>query len=410
MSYSELWRRVCGVGAALRAAGVGPADRVATVVASGPEAALALVGVASHAVCAPIDSAATAADVERACADLRVGLVVCDRALRSPAAEAACRAGVRTIDVSSLPGDDAAVAEMPGSGDDAFLLTTSGTTSRPKFARITHGNLCAAAANTRRHLQLTAEDRCLNVMPLSHGSGLSTGLIASLTAGASVVCAPRFDPALMIEWLEEVGPTWYAAVPAMHQALLSALARDPKPVRVPSLRLVRSSGMALPPAVLTGLERVFRAPVIEAYGMVGAGTIAGTSLPPGVRKPGSVGMPVGPEVAIIGEDDKELAPGQRGAIVVRGPTVTPGYVGEASAAEAAFTENGWFRTGDEGFLDGDGYLTICGRLKDVINRGGEKVSPVEVDEVLLEHPDDRRGGGVAVPHGTLGEEAPRQSS
>jgi acyl-CoA synthetase (AMP-forming)/AMP-acid ligase II len=265
-------------------------------------------------------------------------------------------------------------------------------------------NVLASAWHIVEALRLTSEDVCLNVMPLFHIHGLVAGTLASLAAGAQVCCTPHFSALRFFHWFDEVRPTWYTAVPSMHQAVLARAAPHHEVLARSRLRFIRSSSAALPRRVMADLERTFRAPVIESYGMTEtAHQIASNELPPGDREAGSVGVAAGPEIAIMGEDGKLLPVGARGEVVVRGPNVTAGYENNPEENAKAFS-NGWFRTGDQGTLDEAGYLRITGRLKELINRGGEKISPLEVDEVLLHHPAVREAVTFSFPHPMLGEE------
>jgi acyl-CoA synthetase (AMP-forming)/AMP-acid ligase II len=269
---------------------------------------------------------------------------------------------------------------------------------------LTQANLCASAENVARSLALEPGDRCLNVMPLFHIHGLVAAVLASLAAGGSVFCTPGFHALRFFSWLEESGATWYTAVPTIHQAVLDRAPRNSEILERVHLRLVRSSSAALAPQVMARLEEAFRAPVIEAYGMTEAAhQMASNPLPPRVRKPGSVGVAAGPEVAIMDADGKLLETGETGEVVIRGTNVTAGYLANPSANAQAFT-GGWLRTGDQGFLDEDGYLRLTGRLKELINRGGEKISPREVDEALLDHPAVAQAVTFALPDEKLGEE------
>jgi acyl-CoA synthetase (AMP-forming)/AMP-acid ligase II len=241
-------------------------------------------------------------------------------------------------------------------------------------------------------------------MPLFHIHGLIGALLASMQAGASVVCTPGFDAFKFFGWLDETKPTWYTAVPTMHQLVLSRAARQKEVIDRTKLRFIRSSSAALPPTVMAELEETFGAPVIEAYGMTEAShQMATNPLPPDERKPGSVGRGAGVEVGIMNDDGDMLPSPQVGEIVIRGGNVTGGYENNPTANASCYT-NGWFRTGDQGYLDAEGYVFLTGRLKEIINRGGEKVSPREVDEVLLEHPAVAQAVAFAVPHDRLGEE------
>jgi acyl-CoA synthetase (AMP-forming)/AMP-acid ligase II len=288
--------------------------------------------------------------------------------------------------------------------DEALVLHTSGTTSRPKMVPLTQANLCASARHISQTLSLTPQDRCLNVMPLFHIHGLVGVLLSSVFAGASVTCTPGFDVGRFFEWFQVFQPTWYSAVPTMHQAILGQLAGLQNRPGFTGLRFIRSSSASLPPSVMAELEACFGVPVIESYGMTEAAhQMASNPLPPRPRKPGSVGVAAGPEIAVMNERGDLLPGGERGQIVIRGANVMQGYANNPQANQDAF-KGGWFLTGDEGYLDEDGYLFITGRLKEMINRGGEKVTPREVDEVFLEHPAVAQAVTFAVAHPTLGED------
>jgi thioesterase domain-containing protein len=292
------------------------------------------------------------------------------------------------LDISG-PAPAASVLRDSDPGDVALLLHTSGTTSRPKVVQLTRTNLCVSARHIGESLQLTVADRCLNVMPLFHVHGLVAALLASIASGGSVVCCPGYIAPKFFEWVEEFGPSWYTAVPAIHQSVV-ARARGMRQRH--SFRFIRSSSSALAPSLMEEMEAVFRVPVIEAYGMTEAAhQMASNPLPPGRRKPGSVGVAAGPEVGIL-----------EGEVVVRGANITPGYAENPTANENAFA-GGWFRTGDQGHLDDEGYLYLTGRSKEMINRGGEKIAPREIDETLLLHPAVAQAIAFGVPHESLGE-------
>ncbi|HEU5377918.1 MAG TPA: AMP-binding protein [Ktedonobacteraceae bacterium] len=290
------------------------------------------------------------------------------------------------------------------SSDIALLLCTSGTTSKPKRVPLAHANLCSSVQNIRTVLQLTDHDRCLNVMPLFHIHGLVAALLTSLASGASVVCSPGFHALEFFKWMKIFLPTWYTAVPSIHQAILARADLNQEIIKACPLRFIRSSSSPLPPQVIEGLENVFHAPVIEAYGMTEAShQISSNPLPPSPRKIGSVGRAAGPAVAIMNEKGI-LQPSEAiGEVVICGANVTQGYEDDALANQNAFS-SGWFRTGDQGYLDADHYLFLTGRIKEIINRGGEKISPREVDEVLMNHPAVAQAIAFAVPDPQLGEE------
>jgi amino acid adenylation domain-containing protein len=417
LTYGHLRRQVQEGISTLNRLGFGRHDRIALVLPNGPEMAVAFLSVAAGAIAAPLNPAYRAQEFDFYLADLNIQALVVQTGIDSPAVAAAQARGIRVIElvpeleasagVFTLSGSGQSRAAHPGparADDLALLLHTSGTTSRPKIVPLTQGNLCVSAHSIRRSLELTAADRCLNVMPLFHIHGLIGALLSSLAAGASVVCTPGFYAPQFFPWIQELCPTWYTAVPTMHQSVLARASAHPEVVARHSLRFIRSCSSPLSPQLMAELEGLFGAPVIEAYGMCEAShQIASNPLPPRHRKPGSVGVAAGPEIAILDELGNLRPAGETGEIAIRGANVTRAYENRPEANEAAFT-NGWFRTGDQGALDSEGYLTISGRLKEIINRGGEKISPREVDEVLLEHPAVAQAVAFALPDPRLGEE------
>ena len=291
----------------------------------------------------------------------------------------------------------------PAPNDVALVLHTSGTTALPKVVPLTQANLMASARQIAATLKLTPSDRCLNLMPLFHTHGLSGALLSSIASGATFVTTPALEPASFGRWLIDSEATWYTAVPTMHQVIVAAM-RDTKLPRPTKLRFVRSSSSPLPPPVAVELEALFAVPVLQAYGMTEAShQIACNPLPPGRRKPGSVGLPAGTEIRIVGDGGRVLSRGERGEVCIAGPGVFGAYADNPEANRTSFID-GFFRTGDEGYLDEDGYLFLTGRLKEMINRGGEKIAPAEIDMVLLEHPSVAEAVCFAVPHPTLGED------
>jgi acyl-CoA synthetase (AMP-forming)/AMP-acid ligase II len=269
--------------------------------------------------------------------------------------------------------------------DFALLLHSSGTTARPKLVGLTHANLNASARAIAKTLRLTPNDRGLNIMPLFHIHGLVGSLLSSLSAGSSVYCTPGFDALRFARWMAESEATWYTAVPTMHQALLGR-SDEIRKVKSRDLRFIRSSSAHLHNRIWRDMEAQFSCPVLNAYGMTEAAhQITSNPLPPLERRYGSVGMEAGPEIAILDPSGKPQAAGYKGEVGIRGKNVTPGYLVPTEANLTAF-DNGWFRTGDEGVLDADGYLSLTGRLKELINCAGEKISPAEVDAVLMQHP------------------------
>ena len=417
ITYLRLHRQVQAIGTTLQRAGVGRGDRVAVVLPNGPAMAVAFLGVATAAACAPLNHGYTAAEFDFYLTDLDARIVIVAANRDSQVRGVARKRGIAVLELSDRVdsgewvvtlGGATAESPLPYEPPDpqavALVLHTSGTTSRPKMIRLSHANLCASAANIRSTLQLTGNDRCLNVMPLFHIHGLVGALLASLASGGSVVCTPGFSALHFFEWLEEFSPTWYTAVPTMHYEVLARAAAHQEAISRSRLRFIRSCSAPLSPDLMSAIEQTFHVPVIEALGMTEAShQIASNPLPPGRRKPGTVGLPTGCEVAIFDDHDRAMPRGESGEIVIRGPNVT--RVRPVSGNQAAQPgEEGWFRTGDVGFFDEDGYLVVSGRIKEVINRGGEKIHPSEVDHVLMEHTGVGQAVTCAVPDTRLGED------
>jgi acyl-CoA synthetase (AMP-forming)/AMP-acid ligase II len=311
--------------------------------------------------------------------------------------------GRATVEGEGLPETASTAAEAPRPEDAALFLHTSGTTSRPKGVPLTHGNLMASIRNIAAHYRLTPEDVGLVVMPLFHVHGLIGATLAPLHAGGTVVVPPRFSAGAFWPAVRTHRVNWYSAAPTIHQILLTRADSDGAPAH-PGFRFIRSCSAALAGVTLAGLEGRFDAPVLEAYAMTEAAhQMTSNPLPPGARKPGTVGRGTNVEVGIMDEAGNLLPVGSQGEVVVRGPNVTPGYHNNPTANAASFT-NGWFRTGDRGVLDSDGYLTLIGRIKELINRGGEKISPLEVDAVLLAHPAVAEAATFGAPDAKYGEE------
>ena len=430
LSYDGLRRQVQETVRTLNGFGIGRNDRVAIVLPNGPEMATAFVSVACAATAAPLNPAYRQPEYEFYLEDLSAKALILESGSDSPARAAAAKSGIPILELCADPeapagrfdlvregsgGSGANGANSAGEGlrdglaesdDIALILHTSGTTSRPKIVPLSHRNVCASAVNVRHTLRLTAEDRCLNVMPLFHIHGLIAAVLAPLGVGGSIFCTPGFNALRFFAWLDESRPTFYTAVPTMHQAILARAPRNRDVIERNPLRFIRSASASLPPQVMAELEEAFGAPVVEAYAMTEAAhQMTCNPLPPAERKPGTVGIAAGPEVSIMDEAGAgaHLAAGEVGEIVIRGENVSPGYERNPAANAEAFTD-GWFRTGDQGVMDSEGYVTITGRLKEIINRGGEKISPREIDEALLDHPAVRQIVAFAMPHPRLGEE------
>jgi acyl-CoA synthetase (AMP-forming)/AMP-acid ligase II len=420
LSYNGLRAHVERTVVGLNRLGIGRNDRVALVLPNGTEMATAFVAVAAGATAAPLNPGYRADEFEFYLSDLKAKALIVERGSNSPALGVAAKLSIPVIEIVRAAGDPAGVFELVpmstakpaataaggyGQADDiALVLHTSGTTSRPKIVPLTQRNVCASAGHIRDTLNLTAADRGLNIMPLFHIHGLIGSVLSTLAAGGSVFCTPGFNALKFFAWMDEAKPTWYTAVPTMHQAILARAANNRETIARHPLRFIRSSSSSLPPQVLHELEQVFNAPVLESYGMTEAShQMTSNPLPPRARKPGTVGIAAGPEVGVMGEDGRLLGAGLAGEVVIRGPNVTQGYENNPKANAEGFRD-GWFRTGDQGVMDAEGYLTITGRLKEIINRGGEKISPREVDEVLMDHPAILQVVTFAMPHAKLGED------
>jgi amino acid adenylation domain-containing protein len=429
LTYAGLLAQAQHLAAHLRAAGAQPSTRVAVLLPNGPEMAVAFLAVAAGAACAPLNPAYQAEELRFHLQDTGAQMLLLRRDDRGPARDVAWELGLTLIEIDvddeapagcfRIAGDGAmppgarhvadgaprSLADVAGSpADIALLLHTSGTTARPKLVPLSQANLMASAHNIAAHLALSPADRCLSVMPLFHIHGLVGALLATLAGGGSIVCTPGFDGHAYFDWVAQFEPSWTTAVPTIHQALLAhgAAYREKAPQH--RFRFVRSSSAALPAATLRQLQALLQAPVVEAYGMTEAShQMASNPLGAGLQTPGSVGVAAGARIAILDAAGRPLRIGEPGEIAIRGPGVMRGYENNPQANAEAFRD-GWFRTGDLGHVDAQGRLFIAGRLKEIVNRGGEKVSPREVDEALLDHPGVLQASAFGVPHVSLGED------
>ena len=413
LTHRQLACEIRRLAAATRSAGVSRSDRVALVVPNGPEAASCFLGISAAAACAPLNMAYRASEFEDHFAELRPSAVIVGDS-KSPVVDVARSLGTAVWMLRVDPAAPAGTILLDGvdlrddplqpidSADIALVLRTSGTTGRPKVVPLTHANLLASVDNIQTALSLGRSDRCLNVMPLFHVHGLVAACLSSLAAGGSVVCTEGFPTTRFFEWIDEFAPTWYTAVPSIHHAIMTGARSRGDVLLRRRLRFVRSSSSPLAPSLMADVERVFQAPMVEAYGMSEAAhQIAINPLPPNRRKPGSVGRPAGVEVgieqpngAVATEPSATLCAGD---VLIRGLNVAAAFLETTSDGER------WFRTGDIGQLDEDGYLFLVGRSKEMINRGGEKIAPREVDEALLRHPSVLQAVTFAMPDAVLGE-------
>lgn len=417
LSYAELGSLVVSLASDLRAVGVRRADRVAVVIPNGRDMSIALLAVCSAATAAPLNPIYQQSEYEDYFREIRVSWLVTRGGWPTPAREAAAKLGISVLELT--PDADAIITEgsqgiarketplgidPPDEQDIAMILLTSGSTGRSKKVPLTHRNICVSVADVARTLELTASDRCLCMWEQFHIGGLVDLLLVPLASGGTVICTEGFDAAKFYRLLETARPTWYQGVPATVHELLAYARKHNIASGASSLRLVRVTASALSPQLMEDLEKFFGVPVITTFGMTEAAPLITTNLlPPKVRKSGSTGPSCGPEVAVMDENGRLLPVGEIGEVVVRGENVFSGYE-DAPEANARCFRDGWFCTGDTGYLDQEGYLFLKGRIKETINRGGEKIAPQEIDDILLSHPGIAEAVSFHIPHKVLGED------
>ena len=411
VSHKGLADQVERLAAALRGAGLQPGDCVAMVLPNGLEILVLFLALTrARLVAAPLNPAYKTHELLFFMEDAQARAVIADDT-NSAVRDAAAKLGLPlwpaatgangAVEIASMRKGGNSDVEAPRPDDVSLFLHTSGTTSRPKGVPLTQANVLGSSLKIALHYALTPEDRSLVVMPLFHVHGLIGATLSTLASGGAVIVPPRFSASEFWAMAREYRATWYSAVPTIHQVLLARAESDGAPRG--GMRFIRSCSAALAPATLAQLEARFEAPVLEAYGMTEAAhQVSSNPLPPLPHKPGSVGQGTA-EVAIIDEAGRHLAADAPGEVAIRGTGVMRGYRNNPEANVAAFID-GWFRTGDRGVLDNDGYLTLIGRLKELINRGGEKISPAEIDAVLLEHPAVAEAAAFGVPNAKYGEE------
>ena len=379
----------------LAATNVKNSDRAAIVLPNGPLMASSFLSISSYMSAAPLNPSYKQEEFEFYLDDLKPKFLLVEPNSKSLAVIAAKNLNIPVFEMKISDNQPLGTFELfdketdyknPNDYDEALVLHTSGTTSRPKIVPLSNLNIFTSAVNISKSLKLTADDHCLNIMPLFHIHGLIAVLSASAKVGASVCASNGFNALKFLDLAETQNITWYSGVPTMHQAILLRAQKNSDKAKKLNLRFIRSSSASLPPAIFEQLNDIFQTPVIEAYGMTEAThQMASNPLPPAIQKPGLVGMPAGPEICIMNDKNEKLSQGEIGEICIKGNNVTNGYENNPEANKQSFV-NDWFRTGDEGFFDEDGYLKISGRLKEIINKGGEKISPLEVDNILMDFP------------------------
>jgi len=410
ITYRQLRDQVMTMADALSALGIGPGDRVATVLPNGLPAIVSFLAASIAGTAAPLNPGYRADEFSFFLDDTSAKILLCPPGGAPEARKAAeGKVPIYSLDLDAtgfvriVDAPAGTKSASPAPDDIALVLHTSGSTGRPKRVPIRHENITASAANIVKHYSLTGDDVSLCVMPLFHVHGLVASTISTLLSGGTVVVPSKFNPLSFWRTIRDTRATWYSAVPTIHQ-LLIARAGNERPAGSEGLRYIRSCSAALPPDMMAKMEQLFGAPVLEAYGMTEAShQMCSNPQPPAARKPGSVGPGTGIKVGIMDEQGNLLANDQRGEVVIQGPNVVSGYENNPEANAKSFT-NGWFRTGDQGFLDADSYLTLTGRIKELINRGGEKIAPREIDELLLTHPAVSEAVAFGVPHAMWGEE------
>jgi len=411
-TYGALIAQVETVASALAAAGVARGDRVGMALPNGAANVVAFLAASIAGTAAPLNPAYKEEEFRFYLEDTNAKVLLLPPDGIDEARKAAGAVPIITVEMDAAgtvslagvaPGHPVA---MPAIEETALVLHTSGSTGRPKRVPLSHANLSVSAGNVARSYGLTQDDVSVCVMPLFHVHGLVASTLATLATGGTVVVPGKFSPLSFWGVAQEVGATWYSAVPTIHQLLLARVKPGaPRPAGAAKLRFIRSCSASLPPQVMHDLEAAFGAPVLEAYGMTEAAhQMASNPLPPAAHLAGSVGRGTEVGITIRNGDGQVLPTGDRGEVCIQGPNVITGYENNPEANATAFFEGGWFRTGDQGFLDENGYLTLSGRLKEMINRGGEKISPREIDEVLLAHPSVAEAVCFGVPHPTWGEE------
>jgi acyl-CoA synthetase (AMP-forming)/AMP-acid ligase II len=411
VTYGALRDQVRAVAEQLAAAGVSRGDRVGIALPNGLPVIVSFLAASIAGTAAPLNPAYKEDEFRFYLEDTAAKVLI----LPPDGLDAARRAAGDRIPILTIDMDSAGTVALTGvSGrktvappsvtDVALVLHTSGSTGRPKRVPLAHANLSISAGNVARSYALGPDDVSLCVMPLFHVHGLVASTLATLSTGGTVVVPGKFNPLSFWRVAKDHGVTWYSAVPTLHQLLLARADAGSRPAGAEKLRFIRSCSASLPPQLMHDLEAAFGAPVLEAYGMSEAAhQMATNPLPPAVRKPGSVGRGTDVRISIMDKDGRHLPTGQAGEVVIQGPNVIRGYENNPEANASSFVD-GWFRTGDQGVLDEEGYLTLVARIKELINRGGEKISPREIDEVLLAHPNVAEAVCFGVPHPTWGEE------
>jgi acyl-CoA synthetase (AMP-forming)/AMP-acid ligase II len=410
VTYDSLRQQVLAMAGALASIGIGRGDAVSIALPNGLAAIVSFLAASIAGTAAPLNPAYPYEEFLFFLRDTNAKILLCPPVgaefARSAAAD--CNIPVYSVEMNeqgvvSLHGvAGEGPAPEPKLDDIALVLHTSGSTGRPKRVPLRHFNLAVSSANIANTYGLSEDDVSLCIMPLFHVHGLIGSMMSTLVSGGTVVVPTKFNALSFWKTVKENRVTWYSGVPTMHQLLLARAHH--KPIEAATLRFIRSCSAPLSAELIHRIEGLFGVPFVEAYGMTEAAhQMTSNPLPPRHRKPGSVGVGAGLRVRIIDKEGKDLGNNRRGEVAIQGANVFRGYDNNPEANAKAFV-GGWFRTGDEGWLDSDCYLHLSGRIKDIIIRGGENIAPHEIDEVLLKHPAIAAAVTFGFSHPTLGEE------
>ena len=416
LTYSDFRDQFFYVEKTLRQAGLGLDARVGVKIPNGPDLASCLLCVMGSATCIPMHTDTPELEIARVAKPLKLEAIILTADDAMSETEFWTSHGVMVItlcknveDISgqfTLEANDTrpkASAGIVSPSDFAIILLTSGTTASPKLVPHTQSSIVFSAVCSRQFFNYTKDDRTVSVMPLIHGQGLFVGLLPVLASGGSIACGEKLEPEHFLELYQNFTPTWFTAIPSFYQALLTYTESHQTSLKKDQLRFLRTGSAHMNTELIEDVETLFDAPLLMGYGSAEGSNISNNPIPPAVNKPGTVGISYGQEVAIMDAMGKLLGPNKLGEVVLRGDGVTSGYL-ENPKANAELFKNGWLRTGDLGELDAEGYLTLAGRLKEQINRGGESVSPLEIEEAIRSHPSIKAAAVFAIEHPTLGED------
>ena len=413
LTYSQLKSQIKKIGCQLSGLGLSAKDRVAIVLPNGPEMAVSFLSTSCFMSAAPLNPVYTENEFEFYLSDLKPKLIITIKDSNSNLLTVAKKLKINLIEIKVLKDSPSGIFDLcnlekdilfPEENNEALVLHTSGTTSRPKVVPLSQKNIIRSAENISLSLNLTNNDHCLNIMPLFHIHGLIAVVVSSLSQGASICCSNGFNAVNFLELATKEKVTWYSGVPTMHQGILLRAIKNKLKAKNLNLRFIRSSSASLPPNVFNDLNKTFDCPVVEAYGMTEAAhQMTSNPIQKNKQKAGFVGIVTNPKVKIKDNNGNNLNLGEEGEICIKGENVTRGYENNDKANQESFYGE-WFRTGDQGYFDSDGYLKITGRLKEIINRGGEKISPIEIDNILMEHNEIMQVVTFSIPDKLLGED------